>query len=418
MTPIHVVGIGLSGRQGLVTTLQALIDQATLLVGSPRHLGYFPEHAVQHLALTDFAQGLQAIQEHLEQRSEPLIVVLTSGDPLFFGFGRLLLQTFDADQLCFHPYLSAVQIAFNRLKVPWQDAEVISVHGRSLTTLIAALQKGAAKIAVLTDPTHTPAAIAQLFLSLDLPLHYEFWVCENLEGPEEQIQKIAPKTLVDRQFSPLNIVVLLRQAQEQPDPPELDTLPLLGLSDQAFYTFMDRPGLMTKREIRIMALAELHLLKHQVIWDIGAGTGSVAIEIARTTPTSQIYAIEKTTLGAQLISQNCQRFQVNNVHLVHGQAPEALANLPQPDRIFIGGSGGHLREILNYCQSQLALPGIIVISLTTLENFRVAGNWFDQQGWSAEYLQVQLSRSVPVSSLTRFNPLNPVTLVRANRNSN
>lgn len=418
MTPIHVVGIGLSGQQGLTNAIQAILDQTTLLVGSQRHLDYFPDHSAQQIPLTDFAQGVQAIQQHLRQSSEPLVVVLTSGDPLFFGFGRLLLQTFDADQLCFHPYLSSVQLAFNRLKVPWQDAEVISVHGRSLTPLITALQKGTAKIAVLTDPTHTPAAIARLFLSLDLPIHYEFWVCENLEGADERIQKIAPEILLNLQFSALNIVILLRQAQEKWDKPDLESMPLIGLPDQAFYTFMDRPGLMTKREIRTIALAELHLLQHQVIWDIGSGTGSVAIEIARTTSSSQIYAIEKTALGAQLIFQNCQHFQVNNVHIVHGQAPEALSNLPQPHRIFIGGSGGHLQEILNYCQIQLAPQGIIVLSIATLENFHIAGNWFNHHGWSAEYLQIQLSRSVPVAALTRFTPLNPVMLVRAIRNSN
>jgi len=416
MAPIQVVGIGLSGRQSLVISVQAIIDRATILVGSLRHLDYFADHPAQQIPLTDFAQGLQAIQQHLEQSPEALVVVLTSGDPLFFGFGRLLLQTFTADQLCFHPHLSSVQIAFNRLKIPWQDAEIISVHGRSLTSLIAAWQKGTTKIAVLTDPNHTPAAIAKLFLSLDLPINYEFWVCENLEGEDERIQKFTPKRLINQQFSALNVLILLRQAQKKLDQVNLDTMPLVGLPDQAFHTFVDRPGLMTKREIRTIALAELHLLKDQVIWDIGAGTGSVAIEIARTTPSSQIYAVEKTALGAKLICQNCQHFQVNNVHVIHGQAPQALDNLPKPQRIFIGGSGGCLQEILNYCQIQLVPQGIIVLSIATLENFHLGVNWFNQRDWSVEYLQIQLSRSVPVASLTRFTPLNPVMLVRARRN--
>lgn len=416
MIPIHVVGIGLSGQSGLTATTLAIIDQATVLVGSQRHLDFFADHPAERIPLTDFAQGLAAIQHYLDRDSESWIVVVTSGDPLFFGFGRLLLQYFAPDQLCFHPHLSSVQLAFNRLKVPWQDAQIISVHGRSLTPLISAWQKGTDKIAILTDPSNTPAAIAKLFLSLELPIHYEFWVCENLEGAEERIQKIAPEKLLDLQFSPLNIVILLRQSQEHQGKLDLSLLPLLGIPDRAFYTFMDRPGLMTKREIRIIALAELQLQTDQIIWDIGSGTGSVAIELARLSPSSQIYAIEKTTLGNQLIHQNCEHFQVNNVHVVHGQAPQVLDDLPQPDRIFIGGSGGCLVEILDYCQMRLDPQGIMVLSLATLENFYAAGNWFHQHDWTVEHLQVQLSRSVPVASLTRFAPLNPVMLIRAIRN--
>lgn len=417
MALIHVVGIGLSGRDGLTIHAQSLIDQATALVGSDRHLSYFPAHPGLRIALSDFSLGLQTLQQHLQQCSDPLVVVLTSGDPLFFGFGRLLLQTFTADQLCFHPYLSSVQLAFNRLKVPWQDAEVISVHGRPLTPLIAVWQKGIDKIAVLTDPNNTPAAIAQLFLSLNLPIHYDFWVCENLEGPDENIQKLQPKQLCSRNFSDLNVVVMLRQDQTQQNKANQEGPPVIGLPDRDFYSFADRPGLITKQEIRILALAKLQLQNHQIIWDIGSGTGSVAIEIARTVPSSQIYAIEKTELGAQLIDQNCKHFLVNNVHIAHGQAPEALHNLPAPDRIFIGGSGGQLNQILNFCETKLSSKGVIVLSIATLESFHTIGSWFNSRNWTVEYLQIQLARSISVSSLTRFNPLNPVTLVRANKNS-
>lgn len=416
MVPIHVVGIGLSGRGGLTTPVTTLIDQATALVGSERHLSYFPAHPGEQIPLTEFSQGLQTIQEHLAYCSEPLVVVLTSGDPLFFGFGRLLLQTFAPEQLCFHPYLSSVQLAFNRLKIPWQDAEVISVHGRPLTPLTAAWQKGIDKIAILTDHHNTPAEIARLFLSLKLPIQYDFWVCENLEGDNERIQKFQPHQLLNGQFSPLNVVILLRQTPKEQNTLPLESTPVIGLSDQDFYTFADRPGLMTKREIRILVLAELQLQKHQVIWDIGSGTGSVAIEIARTVPSAQIYAVEKTELGNQLIHQNCKHFLVNNVHIIHGKAPEALHHLPAPHRIFIGGSGGQLNEILNYCETRLTSQGVIVLSIATLENFQVVGSWFHQRSWTVEYLQVQLARSIPVASLTRFNPLNPVLLVRANRN--
>jgi len=326
-----------------------------------------------------------------------------------------LLAQLPPEQLTFHPHLSSVQLAFNRIKVPWQDARVISIHGRSSDELIQALQQGNEKIAVLTDGTNTPSAIAKLFLALDLPSSYQFWVCENLGGNDECVRCFGAAEILNQTFAPLNVVVLLRQV----DVKDLDlkTLPQLGISDRLFIGFSDRPGLMTKREIRLLILGELALQPHQVVWDIGAGTGSVSVEIARLCPSCQVYAIEKTAAGFALISQNCCRFQVENVAAIQGTAPDILTDLPDPDRIFIGGSGGNLNQILAACQ-RLAPSGVIVLALATLEHLNAALTWFNQAGgWNYQLLQVQLSRSAPVASLTRFSPLNPITILTASRAS-
>jgi precorrin-6Y C5,15-methyltransferase (decarboxylating) len=172
---------------------------------------------------------------------------------------------------------------------------------------------------------------------------------------------------------------------------------------------------MTKREIRLLVLGELALQSGQIIWDVGAGTGSVSIEIARLFSTSVVYAIEKTAAGTALISQNCRRFQVENVISIHGSAPDIFHHLPTPDRIFIGGSGGNLRQILDACSS-LAPQGVLVLALATLEHLNTALGWLKEHGkWNHQLLQVQLSRSVPVGQLTRFAPLNPVTILTATR---
>ncbi|MGI0489859.1 precorrin-6y C5,15-methyltransferase (decarboxylating) subunit CbiE, partial [Pantanalinema rosaneae CENA516] len=341
----------------------------------------------------------------------PLIILLTSGDPLFFGLGRLLLAHFPAAQLTFHPHLSSVQLAFSRLKRPWQEARLISVHGRSLDALIQALQQGSDQLAVLTDGTNTPTAIAALVDSLNLPSRYQIWVCENLGGNDERITELSHHQQIEQSFAPLNVVVLLRQTAVVSSPP-LDQLPLLGLLDRDFLSFSDRPGLMTKREVRILALGELALHPNQVVWDIGAGTGSVSAEMARLCPSSQVYAIEKTTAGITLIQQNCQRLQVSNVIAIHGSAPNVLEPLPTPDRIFIGGSGGNLTAILDTCGDRLSPHGRIVLALATLQHLGTTLSWLDQHpGWNHQLLQVQLSRSVAIANLTRFAPLNPVTLV-------
>ncbi len=420
LTPIQVVGVGLDGLLGLSETVQRLVKQATLLVGSDRHLSYFPEQAAPRFVLGDLREAIQRIRETLSKhpteedaQKPPLIVILTSGDPLFFGFGRLLLTEFESELLTFHPQVSSVQLAFNRIKVSWQDARLISAHGRSLEALTQALQQGASKIAVLTDDRNTPGAIARLLLSLELPGAYRCWVCENLGGTAERVQCFTPEELTQQFFEPLNVVILLRTAETIAPV----SLPLLGLPDSSFLSFGDRPGLMTKREVRLLALGELALYPRQTVWDIGAGTGSVSIEIARLCPTSKIYAIEKTAAGVALIEQNQQRFQVENLFPVHGTAPRALAELPVPDRIFIGGSGSYLTEILDVCCGVLQPEGVIVVAIATLENLTELVGWAQIHAaeWTYHMLQIQVARSVPVGDLTRFAPQNPVTLVRVGR---
>lgn len=405
---INVVGIGLNGEAGLTEKVRQIIAQATVLVGSERQLSYFSSTSATKIKLGDLQETIAQLKTY--QNAQERIVILTSGDPLFFGLGRFLLEHFSPQQLAFYPHLSSLQLAFNRIKIPWQDATFISAHGRNTEALVKAIQRGEEKIGILSDPQNNPSAIAQLITALDLPFSYQFWVCENLEGREERCQCFDLETVKKLDFSPLNVVVLIRQRAAIPNP---ETLPKLGLSDDHFLSFPDRPGLMTKREIRPLILAELALQPNQIIWDIGAGTGAVAIEIARLFPTSHIYALEKTAMGVSLIEENCQRLQVNNVSAIAGKAPAILPESDAPQRIFIGGTGGNLTAILDHCETKLAPEGIIVFALATLEHLEEARSWLKKHQWRDRALQIQLSRSLPIANLTRFSPLNPVTLLTA-----
>ena len=416
MTEVHVVGIGLDGAAGMTDTVRQIVERATLLVGSDRLLSYFPSHPASRLVLGDFIQTMREIRAQLAVAdTNSCIVVLATGDPLFFGLGRLLLEELPREQLTFHPHTSSVQLAFNRIKIPWQDARVISIHGRSMEPLTVALQQGVDKIAVLTDGTNTPGAIARLLVALDLSNRYEFWVCENLGGSDERVQCLSVDDLSHKTFAPLNVVVLLRKSEPGEQLLDVNSLPVMGLPDEIFLSFSDRPGLITKREVRLLILGEMALQPGLTIWDIGAGTGSVSIEMARLSGTSQIYAIEKTAIGSTLIEQNCQRLQVKNVTSIHGNAPGIFQHLPAPQRVFIGGSGGNLTAILDTCNVRLVPGGIVVLALATLEHLNTALDWFNSRHWQYRLLQVQISRSVPVGELTRFNPLNPVTILTATR---
>ena len=412
---IAVVGIGLDGADGLAASVRKIVEKATILAGGKRHLSYYAQHQAKKIYFKDLQAGIDAIAKLDLERH--LVVVLTSGDPLFFGLGRLLLANFDAEQIEFYPHISSIQLAFSKIKIPWQDASLVSVHGRETDELVKLLKQGKEKIALLTDSNNNPGAIARLYLALDLPIEYSFCICEDLGDIKERIKCFTPDRITELSnlerdnFAALNVLVLIRQRQQAKL--NLDSLPVLGLPDSSFLSFGDRPSLITKKEVRIAIIGELALQPNQTVWDIGAGTGSVSIEIARLCPTSKVFAIEKTSMGSTLIEKNSQRFQTNNIVSINGKAPAALSKLPQPDRIFIGGSGGNLLDILNISQQQLLPTGIMVMAFATIEHRASAITWLQNNCWQYRLLQLQISRSTPINHLTRFTPLNPVTIITA-----
>ena len=408
---IHIVGVGLDGKTGAGDRLPHLWQAAHWLASSDRHLRHFPAFTGEVLGLEDFAAAIATLQQRVTQTPDAIALVLASGDPLFFGLGRLLLAKFPAERLFFYPHVSSMQLAFSRVKVPWQDACLLSVHGRSLDALLAAARRGEEKIAALTDDRNGPVAIARALLALDLPQRYRVWVCENLGDLEEKVRSFALEALAatEIKFASLNVTVLLREEIGF----TIETLPAIGIPDRLFASFRDRPGLMTKQEVRVLALAELALQPGQTIWDVGAGTGSVSVEIARLCPSARVWAVEKTAAGVVLVAENCRRFATQNVEVRCGRAPEILEALPAPDRVFVGGSGGALAEILESCDRRLKPGGIVLLALATQERLAEAIAWLRDRQKPYRILQANLARSVPVADLTRLAPLNPVTLVRS-----
>lgn len=407
---IKVIGIGLNGADSLSLANLEIISQATVLIGGERHLSYFPNHLAIKIIINDLSQLIEQIKTY--QKNHEKIVILATGDPLFFGIGRLLLANLSLEELEFYPHLSCIQLAFNRLKITWHDAKFISIHGRDIEPLIKILKQKESKIAILTDNQHNPLVIWQLSQQLNLVNIYHFWLCENLGSAEEKITKINQEDeLINYQFSPLNIVILVKNLSQLNNELNLNKLPLMGLNDHLFVNFPDRPNLITKKEIRLIILGELALQQKQIIWDIGAGTGSVSIEIARLVNNSQIYAIEKTAIGASLIKQNCEKFQVKNITIINQEATKAIVNLPSPDRIFIGGSGGNLLAILDLIKGRIKSDTKLVIALATLENLTDSINWLKRNKINYRVVQIQINHSLAIANLTRFTPLNPVQII-------
>ena len=341
-------------------------------------------------------------------------VVLASGDPLWFGIGRILSERLPHHQLRFHPAPSSLQLAFSRLGHSWQDAEWLSLHGRDPTPLMRRLQQRPNALAVLTDPSRGGIEeVRQSLRSSGLESAYALWLCESLGHSSERVQRLAPSQATPSDLHPLHLVVLLAEAQT---PQPADQLPLFGLEDGVFLQHADRPGLMTKREVRIQLLAELNLPVKGVLWDLGAGTGSVGLEALRLRPQLQLLCIEQRSGRSSLIAANAVRLGVQPEAVIEGDAIQEINNLPEalatPDRVLIGGGGRKRRSLLEQVIQHMAPNGEVVIPLATLEGLAELRPVLEASEYTVTVSQQQAWRGQPLADGTRLAPMNPVLILK------
>ncbi len=408
--PLVVAGIGHDGPAGLSPEARANVEAARILAGGRRHLDFFPEWRGETVVLVSDVPGfVRTIQERYRRHKT---VVLASGDPLFYGIGRALLEAIPREDLIFLPQVTSVQLAFARIKETWHDARVVSLHGRPLESLVAAIQTRAPKIAVLTDATNHPAAIADLLCLLGAAGEYGLWVCENLGGSDERISRFAPGCLHEQTFSPLNVVVLLREASPAP---AVTDLPLLGIPESILLQQTTSRGMVTRREVRLLALCYLELRPDDILWDVGAGTGSVSLEAARLSSRLKVWAVERDATAFVRLEANVARFGAGQVRALRTEAPEGLEELPDPDAVFIGGSGGRLAEILGAVTARLRPGGRIVLSCITLETFSRGWESLRELGLEPEATSVQLAHSRPLGQWHSLEPEHPIMIVRARK---
>jgi precorrin-6Y C5,15-methyltransferase (decarboxylating) len=413
MEPLAVIGIGHDGPAGLSPEARDHIARAEVLAGGARHLSFFPEWQGEKIVFDgELPQRIARIKECAAQRKT---VVLASGDPLFYGIGRLLLEAFPPEQLLFLPHLSSVQLAFARIKQTWDDACIVSLHGRAMQALLPALSRGEAKIAVFTDARNSPAAIGAFLRATGLMETYRIiWVCENLGGPDERVMPWTPRELEQSTelFSPLNIVVLLRLG---PIPCVGKRLPMLGIPEQMLHHRTRRGELITRREIRLLSLCYLELHSNEVLWDVGAGSGSVSIEAACFNPSIKIFAIERDEEAYRNLEENRQTFGALGVHPIAGVAPDVFAHLPDPDAVFVGGSGGKLEAILAATLERLKPGGRLVVNCITLDNLARGWNWLRDHGAQPRVTSVQLAHSRPLGNLHSLEPDSPLFILQARK---
>jgi precorrin-6B C5,15-methyltransferase / cobalt-precorrin-6B C5,C15-methyltransferase len=405
-SPVIVLGVGDDGADGLPASALGEIERADVLCGGERHLAFFPDHPAERVVLKGGIDGALARIEEAQARGLR-VVVLASGDPGFFGIGKALAGRLGRDAIRTLPGVSSVALAFARLGEPWQDAVTLSAHGRPLESILGPAC-AAARFAVLTDERNTPGAIARALLDCGME-DADAAVGEHLGSARERVARAPLSQIAVQEFAALNVLVVLR------DPADVRWgCPFVGLPDEAY---RHERGMITKAEVRAVTLSRLRPWDALVLWDIGAGSGSVAIECAAHMQRGTVYAVERDPSQLEHLRANVRGFQAGNVRVVAGEAPVALAALPEPDAAFIGGSGGGLEGILESTAMRLRAGGRVVLNLATLEHLSIAHAWLRQAGWSVDVAQIAVSRSSPVGDLTRMAALNPVFIVAGEKPS-
>jgi precorrin-6Y C5,15-methyltransferase (decarboxylating) len=424
--PCRVIGVLDDGTASLTATALAWLRNADVVIGGARTLDLLKKEFKPDAICRDLTGHLKDVPEWVRAaRADNLCcVVLATGDPLCHGIAPYLAQ-----HLCVHaveilPNLSTLQLACARIGLAWQDARIVSVHTRDagewirgstpdhgLYALAQALRHHA-RLMVLTSPDNSPDRIARLLVAEGLDDDFHMAVAENLLQPEERVlSELSPREAAGMRFAALNVVLLWR-VTPMPRPV------CFGLADAEFAQRQPEKGLITKQEVRAVSLARLQLRADSVVWDIGAGSGSVGLEAARLCPQGHVFAIEKNEDDYAIAGQNHAAFGVANYSLFHGKAPEGLDTWPDPDSVFVGGSGGELAGLITSVLRRLRPNGTLVMNFVTLENLATATaalQALEAEGVAWDVLQLQAARSKPILHMHRMAAENPVWIVCARR---
>jgi len=408
---INVIGIGSTGRFSLSSSALSLIERAGLLVGGRRHLDEFPESKAAKVAVTaglDYTAG--KISEHIKKRRAGGVVVLATGDPLLYGIAGFIIRKFGKDRVTVMPNVSTVQEAFALIKESSNGVKVVSAHGRDADyPALASAVIDNERVAVFTDPVNTPSRIAKEMIALGVSARTRAFVCESIGTPKERVFEGTLKTLsAKRSFAKLNILILISdttarsQARLTPGYPD-------GM-------FAHGSGMITKEELRVVSLSKLDLDSRSFVWDIGACSGSVAIEAAVVARRGKTWAIEKSVRRIKDIRKNKKKFNTLNLEIIEGQAPECIPpDLPAPDAVFVGGGGKMVGDILGAVARRVKRGGRVVVNAVTIETAGTAFGFFKKNGWTSEMSMISLSKAKDVGGLNMLAAFNPVFIIKGVR---
>ena len=360
---IYIVGIGEDGLDGLTAKARELVLSADLLVGDEHELAQASDGRGERVAVEqDFAAAVKRIEAAAKRK----VVVLAGGDPLFYGIARFLCDRLGKQRIEVLPHVSSMQLAFARVKESWEEAFLTNLASHDLHAVVEQI-RGAEKVGLFTTEAWPPAAVARTLLDEGID-YFTAYVCENLGSPDERVTQCELSGVAEHEFGSLNVMILVRKPQVPDRPSAQIGRRLFGNPDAAFVQSKPKRGLLTPAEVRAMAIAELDLGPASVVWDVGAGSGSVAVEAAQIAREGKVYAIEQDVEEHALLLENARRFGVANLIPVLGHAPEAWAGLPPPDAVFVGGSGRWLSRLIDAAFERLRPLGRLVATMGSINN--------------------------------------------------
>ena len=387
---LNIVGIGEDGMDGLTPVTCATVEQADVIIGGERHHWLTPNLKAERIAWpSPFDALIDTIRTHRGKK----VVVLATGDPLWYSVGPKIAKSFEAEEVVFHPQLSAFQWLAVRMGWSLADLETLTVHGRPVQQMIPFIRPNA-RLLLLTTGAQTPSEVAEILTARGYGAS-RITVFGALGGDREtRFDGIASEW--DHVVPDFNSMAVECVASEG-----AQVLPLMGLPDDAFAS----DGTMTKQEVRAVTLAKLMPMRGAVLWDIGCGSGSVAIEWMRGARDAVAVGVEPRADRIALATQNALALGAPRLTVIEGRAPESLVGLPKPDAVFVGG--GLTQETFQIAWDALSSYGRFVANAVTLETEAVLRDLHSKFG--GQLIRLSVERAEPVGRLTGWRPAMTVT---------
>lgn len=400
---IFILGCPSKGLEGLSKEAREVLDDCQIVFMAERFYKLFQESGFKNTKIIKYPETLNKlpvmIKEYYE-RGIKKIGIFATGDPNFFGITNFIKKFYPDNIEKVIPSISIMQEAFAKLKLNWEDAGFLSLHGRDKEKLLAFLLK-MKKGFLFTSNSNDVLLLVKLLKEYRLS-DFIVHIFENIGQKDESYFKVTYPYYLKRNISSLNVVIIERQK-------ELGKYPGLGIDDESFE---QKKGMITKREIRVNVLSLLELKEGMVLWDVGAGTGSVSIEATFNPLGVLVFAIEKDNLSFLNLKKNIDKFGAINVIPVFSDFKDVFDTLPAPDRIFIGGSGGNLSSILKIGYDKLKENGLILLSIVTLDNLNEVISFCKDRILNYDINGVLPVRGKKIKNKTIFQSQNPVYIVR------
>lgn len=414
MSKIHIVGAGPGHADYLLPRARQILAETEVLIAGQRLLKEYGHQGQKKVPITaDLQPVLDCIKENMNKRKT---TVLVSGDPGLYSFLNYLKKQLPEKEMEVIPGISALQLAFAHSKMSWQEAEIISLHGKDNFPKLAAAVRAGKTVGLFTDDKNSPGRIAKFLLARGIRNRCVH-VYENLSYPGGNSFKGSLKGAGKRDFASLSVMIIF---SGQDSNMEVNTSHrgswggywVPGIPD---HKFVRGEVPMTGEEIRTITISKLNPAVDSIIYDVGAGTGSLTVEAALQAEAGQVLAVEKKPEARQLIEKNIDRFDLDNVEIVSGEAPSALSDLPRPDGVIIGGSGGRLGEILSAVNKKLFPGGRIVINAVTLDTLSEARKVLAKLDYEVSICQLNVSHSKEIAGYQMMKALNPVNVITAKK---